>query len=62
MCVCVCVCVFIKLHITTQSGPVILVILLPEEHGGMILNETSTEHRVLEKKMKRKKTHVIENK
>ena len=27
MCVCVCVCVFIKLHITTQSGPVILVIL-----------------------------------
>ena len=23
MCVCVCVCVFIKLHITTQSGPVI---------------------------------------
>ena len=23
----VCVCVFIKLHITTQSGPVILVIL-----------------------------------
>ena len=27
LCVCVCVCVFIKLHITTQSGPVILVIL-----------------------------------
>ena len=31
MCVCVgvvaCVCVFIKLHIITQSGPVILVIL-----------------------------------
>ena len=25
--VCVCVCVFLKLHITTQSGPVILVIL-----------------------------------
>ena len=25
VCVCVCVCVFIKLHITTQSGPVILV-------------------------------------
>ena len=24
---CVCVCVFIKLHITTQSGPVILVII-----------------------------------
>ena len=27
VCVCVCVSVFIKLHITTQSGPVILVIL-----------------------------------
>ena len=27
LCVSVCVCVFIKLHITTQSGPVILVIL-----------------------------------
>ena len=27
VCLCVCVCVFIKLHITTQSGPVILVIL-----------------------------------
>ena len=27
MCVCVCVCVFIKLHITAQSGLVILVIL-----------------------------------
>ena len=29
MCVCVCVCVrvFIKLHITAQSGPIILVIL-----------------------------------
>ena len=27
ICVCVCVCVFIKLHITPQSGPVILVIL-----------------------------------
>ena len=27
VCVCVCVCVFIKLHITTQSGLVILVIL-----------------------------------
>ena len=25
--VCVCVCVFIKLRITAQSGPVILVIL-----------------------------------
>ena len=28
-CVCVCVCVFIKLHITAQSGLVILVILCP---------------------------------
>ena len=27
LCVCVCVCVFIKLHITAQSGLVILVIL-----------------------------------
>ena len=27
VCVCLCVCVFIKLHITEQSGPVILVIL-----------------------------------
>ena len=27
VCVCVCVCVFIKLHITAQSGTVILVIL-----------------------------------
>ena len=27
LCVCVCVCAFIKLHITAQSGPVILVIL-----------------------------------
>ena len=26
-CVCVCVCIFIKLHITAQSGPVIVVIL-----------------------------------
>ena len=24
---CVCVCVFIELHITAQSGPVVLVIL-----------------------------------
>ena len=36
--------------------------LLPEEHGGMIINENGTVHRVLEKKLKRKKTHVIENK
>ena len=27
VCVCVCVCVFIKLHITAQSDPVIVVIL-----------------------------------
>ena len=27
VCVCVCVCVFFELHITAQSGPVILVIL-----------------------------------
>ena len=27
LCVCACVCVFIKLHVTAQSGPVILVIL-----------------------------------
>ena len=27
VCVCVCVCVFIKLHITAQSGVVIVVIL-----------------------------------
>ena len=26
VCVCVCVCVFIKLHITAQSGPVVLAI------------------------------------
>ena len=25
--ICMCVCIFIKLHITAQSGPVILVIL-----------------------------------
>ena len=29
LCVCVCVCVFIELHITAQSGLVILVILCP---------------------------------
>ena len=29
VCVCVCVCVFIKLHITAQSGLVILVIICP---------------------------------
>ena len=38
---CVCVCVFIKLHITAQSGLVILVILChcvdPPKGGSMIL-------------------------
>ena len=28
VCVCVCVCVFMKLHITAQSGPVILLIVI----------------------------------
>ena len=42
VCVCVCVCVFIKLHITAQSGLVILVILChshfdPPKGGSMIL-------------------------
>ena len=32
VCVCVCVYIFIKLHITAQSGPVILVILC-HSHG-----------------------------
>ena len=40
MCVCVCVCVFIELHITAQSGPVILVILChsldPPKGGSMM--------------------------
>ena len=27
VCMCLCVCIFIKLHITAQSGPVILVII-----------------------------------
>ena len=31
-CVCVCVCVFIKLHITTQSGSVILLAILCHSH------------------------------
>ena len=38
---CVCVCVFIKLHITAQSGPVILAILChshdPPKGGSIIL-------------------------
>ena len=34
--------------------------LVPEEHGGMIINETGTVHRVLEEKNGKKKTHVIE--
>ena len=40
MLVTMCVCVFIKLHITAQSGPVILVILChshPPKGGSMIL-------------------------
>ena len=51
VCVCVCVCVFIKLHITAQSGPVILVILCPTridppKKGSMILmTETSDQTR-----------------
>ena len=44
VCVCVCVCVFIELHITAQSGPVILLIgILCHSHwssqGG--INDTS---------------------
>ena len=35
VCVCVCVCVFIKLHITAQSGSVILVI--PPRGGSMCM-------------------------
>ena len=39
VCVCVCVCLFIKLHITAQSGLVILVILCtlidPPKGGSM---------------------------
>ena len=50
--VCVCVCVFIKLHITAQSGPVILVKLYatrtdpPKKGGSMILvTKTSDQAR-----------------
>ena len=42
VCVCVYVCVFIKLHITAQSGPVILAILCHSHRsskGG--INDTS---------------------
>ena len=45
VCVCVCVCVFIKLHITAQSGLVILVILCPSHgssEGG--INDTCYEN------------------
>ena len=45
VCVCVCVCVFIKLHITAQSGPVILVILCHSHwssQGG--INDTCYEN------------------
>ena len=44
-CVCVCVCVFIKLHITAQSGPVILVVLCHSHwssQGG--INDTCYEN------------------
>ena len=49
-CVCMRVCEFIELHITAQSGPVILVILCtridPPKGGSMILNnETSDQTR-----------------
>ena len=40
VCVCVCVCVFIKLHITAQSGPVILVILCHSSVCVYLLNCT----------------------
>ena len=47
--VCVCVCVFIKLHITAQSGPVILVILCiridPPKGGSMILVMKTSDQR-----------------
>ena len=44
VCVCVCMCVFIKLHITAQSRPVILVILchsliLPRGDQGYLLRK-----------------------
>ena len=45
MCVCVCVYVLIKLHITAQSGPVILVILCHSHwsrQGG--INDTCYEN------------------
>ena len=46
--VCVCVCVFIKLHITAQSGPVVLVILCHSHwssQGG--INDTGTHYKNL---------------
>ena len=46
--VCVCVCVFIKLHITAQSGPVVLVIICHSHwssQGG--INDTCFEVCVL---------------
>ena len=51
VCVCVCVCVFIKLHITAQSGLVILVFYAtridPPKGGSMILvTKTSDQTRV----------------
>ena len=44
-CLCLCLCVFIKLHITAQSGPVILVILCHlhwSSQGG--INDTCYEN------------------
>ena len=40
VCVCVCVCVFNKLHITAQSGPVILVILCHSNYLPEGINDT----------------------
>ena len=37
MCVCVCVCVFIKLHITTQSGPVVFIKLHITAQSGPVI-------------------------
>ena len=49
VCVCVrvgvCVCVFIKLHITAQSGPVILVILCHSHRSSQgEINDTCYEN------------------
>ena len=46
VCVCVCVCVFIKLHITTQSGPVVCVCVFchPIYSGRQACGRTSRGH------------------